>query len=243
MKYTYNIIDQNAASCLQLKHFMEEFGEFFCAQVDKAPSEGLNSILKYKPEVVLVNLNLGASELFGMVRDLFQFMERPPLFIGIARDTTHAFQALKHQFFDYWVLPYNEFDIRKTLMKLKRQLPEAAPSPTLCLQSYKDYQYLDTGEILYLQADNNATDFIMKDGRRISAYKTLKTFEHQLPGNFVRVHQSYIINRDYISRINYGKNRCSLRHVDGQLPFSRGYKNNVDALKELLTQRAIKREP
>ena len=116
-------------------------------------------------------------------------------------------------------------------------MPVAAP--TLCLQSYKDYQYLDTSEILYLQADNNATDFVMKDGRRISAFKTLKTFESQLPENFVRIHQSYILNRDYISRIHYGKNRCFLKFAKTELPFSRGYRTNVDSLKDILTQRAL----
>ena len=53
----------------------------------------------------------------------------------------------------------------------------------ICLKSYRDYQYLDTDEILYLKADNNTTDFYMKDGNTINAFKTLKTFEAKLPNN------------------------------------------------------------
>lgn len=239
MDFTYGIVDANATTSLQLQHFMEEYEAFFCVSQDGTPQGGLNSILKFKPDVVFVNLSQQAGSYFSMVRDCFQFLDSQPIFIGLATDQSHAYEALKHQFFDFWVLPFSEFEIRKTLLKLGRRLPKPVQAPTLCLQSYKDYQYLNTQDILYLQADNNSTDFVLRDGTRVSAYKTLKSFETQLPPNFVRVHQSYILNGDYISRINYGKSRCTLRFGKTELPFSRGYKGNVDALKELLTQKAL----
>jgi DNA-binding LytR/AlgR family response regulator len=112
-------------------------------------------------------------------------------------------------------------------------------SHTLCLKSYKDFHYLDTDEILYLKADNNSTDFVMKDGSTISAFKTLKTFENKLPKNFVRVHQSYILNINYVSRINYGKSICALKSGKLQLPFSKTYKDNIDSLKKILSKNTI----
>ncbi|MDG1573103.1 LytTR family DNA-binding domain-containing protein [Robiginitalea sp. M366] len=239
MDYTFGIIDPDAASYLQLQHLLEGFEGFTPVWHEVNPTDGLNSILKGSSDVVFLNLNEGAPDLFELVRELHQFTDTPPVFIGMASDPSHAYQALKHQFFDYWITPYSELEMRKTLMKFGKRFPRTTPAPTLCLQSYKDYQYLNTDEILYLQADNNTTDFIMKDGTRISAFKTLKSFEQKLPANFVRIHQSFILNRNYISRINYGKNRCSLRIGHTELPFSRGYKQNVDALKELLTQASI----
>ncbi len=124
-------------------------------------------------------------------------------------------------------------------MKIGKQFPAPQSNPVICLQSYKDYQFLNTGEILYLKADNNATDFFLKDGSRVSAFKTLKSFEQQLPSNFVRIHQSYILNQHYISRINYGKSRCTLRFGKSELPFSRGYRKNVDALKQSLSLKSL----
>ncbi|WP_092982185.1 LytR/AlgR family response regulator transcription factor [Robiginitalea myxolifaciens] len=242
MDFSYLIIDSNAARSLQIRHFMEEYQELAYLEDARTTNEGLNAILKYKPDLVIMNLDQEAQTRFEMCRELPQYLDNAPLIIGVATSTDHAYQAVKHQFFDYWLYPYNEYDIRKTVLKLKKRLPKPEAAPTLLLQSYKDYQYLDTSEILYLQADNNTTDFIMRDGSRISAYKTLKTFENQLPDNFIRVHQSYILNRDYVSRIHYGKNRCFLKHIQTELPFSRGYRNNVDALKTLLTQRALHRD-
>lgn len=239
MEYTYSIIDSSATSNLQLQHFLEEYGEFMCVSQDATVNDGLNSILKFKPDLVILNLEQQAQRCFEMVRDLYQYLEEQPLVIGIAGCTDYAYEALKNQFFDYWLTPYNEFDIRKTLLKLKKRFPKTHAAPTLCLQSYKDFQYLNTDDILYLKADNNTTDFIMKDGSQVSAYKTLKSFEDKLPPNFVRIHQSYILNQDYISRINYGKNRLSLRISKTEIPFSRSYKSVVDTLKQQLTLKSL----
>ncbi|MEH6679977.1 MAG: LytTR family DNA-binding domain-containing protein [Sediminicola sp.] len=241
MEYTYIVIDSEAVSHLQLEHYLEEYGEFNCSALAKNSSEGLNHILKFNPDIVFVNLNDVASEYFQMVMELHQYIKQLPLIIGISKGKQYAYDAIKNNFFDYWLLPYNEFDIRKSLLKLKKVMPkEESTSQTLCLKSYKDFRYVDTDEILYLKADNNATDFILMDGTTISAFKTLKTFEESLPKNFVRIHQSYILNTKYVSRINYGKSLCSLKHDNHHLPFSKSYKENIDSLKKLLSKNTIK---
>jgi len=239
MEYSYTIIDADATSNLQLQHYLEDHGDFFCLDKARNSREGLNSVLKHLPDLVFINLNGMAIEYFMMVSEMHQYMTELPLIIGIAKGKKYAYDAIKNGFYDYWLMPYNELDIRKTLLRLKKQRPKEVTSHTLCLKSYKDFQYLNTDEILYLQADNNATDFIMKDGSVISAFKTLKTFENSLPENFIRVHQSYILNMNYVSRINYGKNICALKSGKKQLPFSKTYKENIDSLKKVLSKNAI----
>lgn len=239
MDYTYAIIDSDATSNLQLQHHLEDYGDFLCIAEARNSNDGLNVILKHLPDLVFVNLNEKAFEYFNMVTQLHQYVKELPLVIGISKGKEYAYDALKNNFFDYWLMPYSEFDIRKTMLKLRKKMPKMESSQTLCLKSYKDFQYLDTADILYLKADNNATDFIMQDGRTISAFKTLKSFEKQLPQNFVRIHQSYILNTNYVSRINYGKSICALKSGKTQLPFSKSYKQNIDELKKLLTKSTI----
>ena len=235
MEYTYAIIDSDATSKLQLQHYLEDYGDFVCTSHATSSTDGLNAILKHLPDIVFVNLNESAYEYFHMIKELHQYIKNIPLIIGISKSKEFAYEAIKNNFFDYWLLPFNEFDIRKTILRLKKQLPKEI-SHTLCLKSYKDFHYLDTDEILYLKADNNATDFFMKDGTTISAFKTLKSFENKLPENFVRVHQSYILNVNSVSRINYGKSICALKAGKMQLPFSKTYKENIDGLKKVLSK-------
>ena len=239
VEYSYLILDSEATSSLQLEHFLEDYTDFMCLGKATTGDDGLNAILKYLPDVVFVRLNDQAYEYFQMVTELYQYIKQLPIFIGISKTKEHAYEAIKHNFYDYWLMPYNEFGIRKSIFKLRNYLPAEREPTTLVLKSYKDYHYLDTSEILYLKADNNATDFFMRDGSRISAFKTLKSFEKQLPQNFIRIHQSYILNTRYVSRINYGKSICFLRNTTTHLPFSRSYKENVDDLKALLSKNTI----
>lgn len=239
MDYSYTIIDSDAVSNLQLRTLLEGYGDFNCISENNTANDGLNSILKFSPDIVFVNLNKQASSLFQIVMELHQYMNTIPMFIGISKTKEYAYDAIKNGFFDYWLLPFDEFDIRKSLLKLKKNVPKDKEPQTLCLKSYNDFQYLNTADILYLQADNNTTEFFMKDGSVNNAFKTLKTFENQLPKNFVRIHQSYIVNTDYISRINFGKSICALNQGEKQLPFSKSYKEKMDQLKKTLSKNSV----
>ncbi|MCL6265705.1 LytR/AlgR family response regulator transcription factor [Flagellimonas myxillae] len=240
MDYTYTIIDSNAASKLQLQLYMREYGDFNCVGTDTNAEDGLNGILKFAPDLVLINLNEEGMAYFHMVSELNQFLNNLPIIVGYSTSKKYAYNAIKSGFFDYWILPHNEFDVRKTIMRLRKRFPKHNVPSTLCLKSYNDYRYLNTSEIMYLKSDNNSTDFFMSNGNVVSAFKTLKSFEEQLPQSFIRIHQSYILNSRYVGRINYGKSICTLRNKrEDELPFSKTYREKVDGLKEMLSKTAI----
>ena len=85
----------------------------------------------------------------------------------------------------------------------------------LCIKSYGDYRYIDAKDICYFQADNNSTDIHLNNGEMVTAFKTLKHFEGILSHPFIRIHNSYIVNRNHISRIHTGNAVCylSLIHI------------------------------
>lgn len=239
MGFRYVIVDSNTSAILRMRSILEELEDFECISMCNSLRELQNTVFKHLPDIVIINVDETEDCPFKVIDELHQYLDTLPKIIGVSKTTEQAYKAIKSGFFDYWVLPLNEFEARKTLFKLKKG-ESVNPGPTtICLKSYKDYHYLNTDEILYLKADNNATDFFMKDGRKISAYKTLKSFEQKLPENFMRVHQSYIINSKYVSRINYGKSICTLKNDTNGLPFSKSYKEKIDELKALLSKNAI----
>jgi DNA-binding LytR/AlgR family response regulator len=100
----------------------------------------------------------------------------------------------------------------------------------ICVKSYGDYRYIEAKDICYLQADNNSTDIHLHSGEMITAFKTLKHFEGLLTYPFVRIHNSYIVNIDYVSRIHTGNAVCHIKNTTTKLPFSKSYKENIDAI-------------
>lgn len=115
-------------------------------------------------------------------------------------------------------------------VKLLRPENSHEKSLIICVKSYGDYRYIDAKDIAYLQADNNSTDIHLNGGEMITAFKTLKHFEGVLKYPFVRIHNSYIVNIDYISRIHTGNTVCHIKNSTTKLPFSKSYKENIDAI-------------
>lgn len=100
----------------------------------------------------------------------------------------------------------------------------------ICVKSYGDYRFIEAKDICYLQADNNSTDIHLHNGEMITAFKTLKHFETVLSSPFVRIHNSYIVNIEYVSRIHTGNSVCYIKNTTTKLPFSKSYKDNVDSI-------------
>lgn len=67
------------------------------------------------------------------------------------------------------------------------------------------------------------------NNNKVIAFKTLKYFEGILPYYFLRIHKSYIVNMNFVSRIHLQKSKCYINYNE-ILPFSLTYKENVDSI-------------
>jgi two-component system LytT family response regulator len=127
----------------------------------------------------------------------------------------------------------NGIDVKITPMPLDNPtvMQKQDQSLVICVKSYGDYRYIDSDDVLYFEADNNSTDIHLNNGEMITAFKTLKHFETVLPSHqFLRIHNSYIINVNHVSRIHTGNTVCYIKNSTTKLPFSKSYKENVDLI-------------
>jgi len=234
----YFIIESDRSVVNQILKNFENFPEFDCIGVSTDYSESIEIILKEMPNLVFLNIDETITNPFAIIKEISSYLNNTPEFIAISNSKEKAYKAIKNDFFDYLIIPLSEFEIRKSTLRFKKKYT-TIDKRTICLKSYRDYQYLKTNEILFLKADNNTTDFHMKDGKTICAFKTLKTFEHMLPNNFLRIHKSYMVNIDYVSRINFGKFKCTIKKDNQKIPFTKTYFHNVDLLLKELSESTI----
>ena len=60
-------------------------------------------------------------------------------------------------------------------------------------------------EVVRLEGEDNYTHFFLKTGQKITASKTLKTYDDMLrQNNFLRVHKKHIVNLNFIDRYERG---------------------------------------
>lgn len=84
-------------------------------------------------------------------------------------------------------------------------------------------------EILYFEAQDHDIIIHKKDGTTQSFRLTMKELEEQLSKNFCRIHASYIVNMQYVTRIARESEESrqevvTLEHCDQPIPVSRKYK-------------------
>jgi two-component system LytT family response regulator len=122
--------------------------------------------------------------------------------------------------------PDNETEFERPIAEVQKSEVDIQ----ICIKSYGDYQFIALKDVVYLQADNNTTDFYLQNGKKLTAYKTLKHYENNLPSFFYRIHNSYIVNSNYVSRINTGKSLCYLDNNEVSVSFSKTFKESIDTI-------------
>jgi DNA-binding LytR/AlgR family response regulator len=258
MNYSYIIIDDNQESVLKTKAIADSFSELTFVASAYNYTDGLNLILEHTPQLVFLEIDPehAASNLsLTLINELYRYLKVIPKIIVTTTKKDLAFEAIQYEVADYILKPLARIDIVKSILKLNKsihaegilleQSPVLDEKPTvsvrqetpnqeqpliLCIKSYGDYRYIDTKDICYFKADNNSTDIHLKNGEMVTAFKTLKHFEEVLSFPFIRIHNSYIVNRNCISRIQTGNSVCYIKNTTVKLPFSKSYKANIDLI-------------
>lgn len=231
MRFSFLIIDDNTSTAREILELFENFPNYFCAGIVKDNQTAINQIIKIKPQLVLKRISIKSNDenlSFTTISELFQYTDTMPYFIALSSSPDYALEAVQSGFSDYIVEPLLLHQLGKSLFKFEKRNPPADIT-TICIKSYSDYQFVDLQDITYLKADNNTTDIQLYNGKTVNAYKTLKHFENTLPFNFLRIHKSYIVNINHVSRIHFSKSKCYLNYNE-ILPFSLTYRDNVDAI-------------
>lgn len=230
MQFSFVLIDESENSATTLEA-IKNYEAFLCVAICSSKEEGMKKILELKPNIVFLsigNTSTSQTHSFSLLSELHEFLIDLPTIIVLSNSKEAAYEAYQRGVSGYLVQPIDEINLQKCLMRYQKTHKSLAAK--ISIKSNGDYHFVNPNDIIYLKADNNTTDFYLKNGKIISAFKTLKHFEQQLPFYFFRIHHSYMINIEYVSRINLGKCNCYLDNNEIVLPFSRTYKDNIDAI-------------
>jgi two-component system, LytTR family, response regulator len=135
----------------------------------------------------------------------------------------YAVQAFKFSALDYLLKPIAADDLGDAINKLKVKFSENdlsfkldslfhnlkninTSTKKICVPVITGIVFLDIVDIIRCESDVNYTTIFLKDKQKLVVAKTLKEFEEMLTEyNFFRVHNSHLINLNYIKSFNKGK--------------------------------------
>ena len=204
--------DENLAVEL-LKSYLQSFPQI---QIDGEYSDGFSGIMAInskKPDLIFLDIRL--PKISGM--ELVELIDHKPEIIFTTAYDKFAIRAFEMNAVDYLLKPFSR-DRFNTAVQRALERIDGGESQTPVEVMTKDYESMEqvdrivvkdnnqihvipVEDIYYLEAQD---DYVMihTENKRFLKQKTLMSFENSLDVKaFIRVHRSYIVQIDKISRL------------------------------------------
>lgn len=145
----------------------------------------------------------------------------------------YALEAFKHKSFGYLLKPIDVNDFKEIVSRVLKDL-SAKLEPTqmqlkLRISIPDGHQWIEHSDIIRCESESNYTKiFTNRTGRTYVVSRTLKSIEQELKQSvdFIRVHQSHLVNLSYVGEFALRNNFLRLRSGD-QIPVSRRMKQEL----------------
>ena len=161
-----------------------------------------------KPDVVFLDIQINQGTAFDLLEILGDIDFK---IIFTTASDEYAIKAFKLSAIDYLLKPIDIDELKSAVDKLKSGKKddyellksniseETKSSKRLALHSQDKIQIVEIGNIVRCESNINYTQFYFIDGSKMLVTKTLKEFDKMLSEfGFYRVHQSHLINIDYL---------------------------------------------
>lgn len=204
--------------------------------------QALISIKKHKPDLVFLDIQMPDKNGFELFKELDEISFEVIFTTGYSE---FALQAIKQSALDYLLKPINVNELILAINKYENKIgrKDEINRFSLLIENLDSnqiefkkiafpiengYELVRPNSILYCKADSNYCTIVCSDGKNIILSKTLKFVEELLNNSiFQRVHKSYLVNLNYISKFQK-VNELSLKLTNGEtIPVSIRQKQNL----------------
>jgi len=239
------IIDDEPLAREIVKEYLSTYTQIQILQECNDGFEGLKAIQQHQPDIIFLDVQMPKINGFEML----ELVEELPAVVFTTAFEEHAIRAFEVNATDYLLKPFSKERFDKALQKWldKRQettpvqtdalLETAATSP---LQSNRvvvkingKIKIIPVQDIHYLEAADDYVKIVTQEGAFLKN-KTMAFFEQTLDmQQFARVHRSYILNVNQVTRIEpYEKeNHLAMLKSGAKVPVSKtGYPKLKSAL-------------
>lgn len=232
------LIDDEPLARSVVAEYLQYYPQIEIVQECNDGFEGVKAIAQHKPDVIFLDIQMPKINGFEML----ELVEQPPAVIFTTAFDEYAIKAFESHAVDYLLKPFSKERFDKAIEKLLDQksgatkertqqlLEDASNVPPqnkrVVVKTGSKIKIIPLEEIHYLEAADDYVKIHTKDGSFLKN-KTMAHFEKILDADqFVRAHRSYIINIQFITRIDpYEKeNYLALLKTGAQVPVSKtGY--------------------
>jgi len=232
------IIDDEAPARELIRHYLQVYSDIEIVGEADNGFTAMKLIRELNPQLIFLDIQM--PKLTGF--EMLELMDDPPAIIFSTAFDQYAIRAFEMNVVDYLLKPYQKerFDaaVQKALVRirtgqselqtLKNNIaPQQGTLTRIAVKTRQQIHVVAVDDIDYFESDG---DYVKLHTAK-SAFlkeKTMKYFEENLPSQqFVRIHRSYIVNVNKVSKIElYEKDSYRVHLKNGEIlkASSNGYK-------------------
>jgi len=215
------IVEDELASRETLTAYIEKY----CPDVEllgdaDSVKSGLEIIKLHKPDVVFLDIEMPYGNAFDLLEQVTDVNFEV---VFVTAYSNYAIKALNLSASYYILKPISIDELMNAVEKIKsnRDNNEISihskvlldniqevnkPNHKIVLPMLNGFEIVHVKEIIRCQANDNFTEFHLKDGSKKLISRTLKFYEELLKEfDFIRVHKSHLINFQYVTKYIKGK--------------------------------------
>lgn len=165
--------------------------------------ELLDYIDSNKTDVLILDINLKSDKSGLEVASKVRESNKDTYFIFTTAHLEYAMMAYKFKTFDYLAKPVTSDRLEETVVRLFKDV-NGLPKRYIKIDNKKTI--IDESEVLYIKRDGMKLIFHTKH-RNYETYSSFNKIQDCLPGNFMRVHKSYVVNINNIENLDPVSNK------------------------------------
>lgn len=249
--FTVIIVEDEPASQEYLSDLLSiHFPGLRLLGIEDSVATAVAAIDRHAPDLILLDVAIKSGSGFDVLE---QIRYRTPQVIFTTAYDHYALEAFRHHAVDYLLKPLEEEKVIAAISRCQgnmraqqrsadvQQLLEYLKRPTqqlrLPVSTMYGMEFIDTGDILFVEAEGNYSKLKLKNGKQLLMSKKIKELEEQLPSqNFLRIHHSYLANVYYIRQYFKGRGGHIVLDDGSSLPVSPSRKEDLMRLFHVRNQ-------
>ena len=209
--------------------------------------DAVKAIAEWKPDLAFLDVQMPKLDGF----EVLELVDTELAVVFVTAYDQYAMKAFEAAAVDYLLKPFDENRLRTALEKARRRLGERTPRPQtaelkqaarapgqwperIVVKDGTRVHIIPVGQLEYAEAQDDYVA-LHSGGKNYLKQQTISSLEESLdPAKFVRVHRSFLINLEHVSKIEpYTKDsRLAILASGAQVPVSRaGYLRLKDVME------------
>lgn len=156
----------------------------------------------------------------------------------------YAVRAFEYGATHYLLKPVNPEQLQEVIQRIEKNkaenssenfaIPPINEDRFISLSDKGAVNFININDIEYVKANGSYTEFHLINGEEYSHSRNLKNFEKFVDGNpnFIRIHKSFIANKNYIVSVNKTHDGTVTMKSGEQLAVTMPYRTLVDIMEQ-----------